>query len=194
MKIRKFTATAMLSIAATVISGGIAHADSASTDSGPSVLAGSDHGVSFQLSKSEDTQSVSATLNGGTFSVHDGVLTVSDNAGAVVSSVPLTLNTTKGELDLQASVTDNGTHLTATPIARWLSQRNINTEIGFGIGATVGMLIGMVGLVGFGILALVTMPIGFIIGGAIGAGIGGALPASDVPDILELNCYGNVCG
>ncbi|QLY32178.1 hypothetical protein [Nocardia huaxiensis] len=188
MNIRKFAATAIMTIAATGIAGGTAYADVSVEDTAAAPDKGVDHGVAYDISRQEGSGTFSMTLEGGTFAIRDGRLSITNAAGTEISNVALTVTTEEGQLDLQPTVTDNGTRLTATPVARWLSQRQLNIETGSKIGSAIGGLVGMIGILGYGVLALITMPVGMIIGGLIGAGIGAAIPASDEPNILELTC------
>ncbi|WP_405166706.1 hypothetical protein OG203_17370 [Nocardia sp. NBC_01499] len=199
MHIKKFLVTAALTVAATGIAAGTAHAGPRALPQGdpePVALQGTDHGVAFTISRSADSADVVVTLNGGRFTATPTGFTVSDSSGARIGEIPSRFATDEQTVDLASSVDQTGTRLTAKPIDRFLSQRQLNIEEGAGIGGTLGFLagtfIGMFGLIGFGVLAIITIPAGMLLGALAGAGIGaaigGSIPASDEPTWYQYQC------
>lgn len=199
MHLMKFAVATVMTAAVTVTASGFAHADvPAAPQERPFALQGTDHGVAFTISQSSDLKEVTVNLDGGRFTATDTGYTVSDATGARIGEIPFRTDTSDGTVELSATVDRTGTHLTAKPIGEWLSQRQVNTEVGAGIGGTIGFVLGsflgLFGLIGMGVLAIITIPVGMIAGGLIGAGIGGAignsLPASDEPNIYKYYCGG----
>ncbi|WP_216916923.1 hypothetical protein [Nocardia noduli] len=198
MQLTKFVVTTILTAAVTAIAGGTANAEAPVAQAAPFSLQGADHGVAFTISRSSDSEDVTVALDGGRFTATDTGYTVLDAAGARIGEIPFRATTSDGTVDLAATVDPTGTHLTAKPIDGWVSQRQVNIQMGAGIGGTVGFVIGsflgLFGLIGMGVLAFVTIPVGMIAGGLIGAGIGGAiggsLPASDELNLWQYHCGG----
>ncbi|RJO72113.1 hypothetical protein D5S18_23330 [Nocardia panacis] len=207
MGIRNITVAALFTVAATGLVGGIAHADPVAAQPNPAaahpnIVHGTERGVAFEVAKSSDGKSLSANLFGGHFALTDNSVTVTDNAGALVATLPRTVALPEGTVELRPEVEATGTHLTATPVGRWVEtsprERSIGTGLAVGLlaGAMTGAIIGLaIGIAGAFVLAVITAPIGFLagalIGGAIGAGIGGAIPNSDVKDRNDYraDCY-----
>ncbi|GAB4582293.1 hypothetical protein [Nocardia sp. IFM 10818] len=198
MQLKRFTVAAVLTAAVTGIASGTASATPQAPEMAPISLQGTDHGVAFTISQSPDLQDITVVLDGGRFTATDTGIAVADRNGARIGEIPFSVTTPNGTVALSATVDQSGTELTAKPIDRWLSQRQLNAEIGAGIGGTIGFVLGsflgLFGLIGMGVLAIITIPVGMIAGGLIGAGIGGAigasLPASDEPNIFEYHCGG----
>ncbi|MFD6156929.1 hypothetical protein ACFWF7_04265 [Nocardia sp. NPDC060256] len=193
MGIKKIAAVATFTLAATGIAGTVAHAEPVASSAQPSSVQGAEHDVAFEVAKSADGKSLAATLFGGTFSMTEDAVQVTDRAGAVVASLPLTIELDQGTVELRPRIDAAGTRLTAEPIGYWrqTSPRQRSIEAGMAIGAFTGALTGAIvglaiGIAGAGVLALLTFPAGFLagalVGGAIGAGLGAAVPNSDVPD------------
>ncbi|QIS16185.1 hypothetical protein [Nocardia arthritidis] len=185
MRVKKIGAAAIFTIAAMGIAGGVAHADPApgSTDAVPYTVHGAEHGVAFEISRSADGKSLAANLSGGTFTVTESALNITDPTGAVVASVPLTIEFEQGTVDLRPQVDATGTHLTAEPIGTWhqSSPKERSSWSGAALGGFIGATLGMLGILG-GPLVIVTFLGGALIGGLIGYGIGAAIPNSDIPD------------
>ncbi|WP_067543423.1 hypothetical protein [Nocardia crassostreae] len=181
MQIRKFAATALLSIGAMAITGGTVYA------------APAEQGIDFAINRSEDGRELKVELTGGTFALTEDAVTIADATGAVVSSLPLAVEHEGYVVSMRPRLANGGVTLVAEPqvqpVGQWLptSPRSRSTQIGMGIGATLGLIGGfVVGLViavatmGIGVLAIpFTGLIGALIGGAIGAGAGGAIPNDD---------------
>ncbi|MFI9508444.1 hypothetical protein [Nocardia sp. NPDC052566] len=194
MRIKKFLVTAALTVAATGIAAGTAHAGPhAETIGEPVALQGADHGAAFTISWPADSADITVALNGGRFVATSTGFTVTDASGARIGEVPFRFATDEATVDLAPTVDQTGTRLTVEPIDRVLSQRQLNTEVGAGIGGTIGFVtgafLGLFGLIGFGGLAIITIPAGMLLGALAGAGIGGdigaAIPASDEPTWFE---------
>ncbi|TQM30125.1 hypothetical protein [Nocardia bhagyanarayanae] len=194
MIIRKFAVTALLTITATGIAGGVTYAAPTAEETNHS---GTESGVAYQISQSEDGRNLTAKLEGGTFALTETALTVRDKSGTVVAAVPLTVTIDGADtVELRPQLSTDGASLTASPIGYWskTSPKQRNIEAGIGIGAALGVFGGLflgvaVTLVSMGLLAPIALPVGLIAGviagGAIGAGIGASIPASDLPDRWE---------
>lgn len=194
MGIKKIAVAATFTLAATGIVGNVAQAEPAPAISAyPSTLTGAEQDVAFAVSRSADGKRLFADLSGGTFSMTADAVRVTDAAGTVIASLPLTIELDQGTVELRPRLDATGTHLSAEPIGYWhqTSPRERSIQTGMAIGAFTGALAGgiiglAIGIAGAGVLALITLPVGFLggalLGGAIGAGLGAAVPNSDIPD------------
>ncbi|MFE3195762.1 hypothetical protein ACFXHA_42650 [Nocardia sp. NPDC059240] len=196
MHFKKFLATAAFTAAATAIATAPAQADAPAPTATPVSITGTDHGVAFTVSQVADSNEVTVDLDGGHFTATGTGIEVTDATGTRIGEIPFSLTTSQGTIALAAEVGRTDTHLSAQPIDGWVSQRQVNQQIGAAIGGAVGFAIGafagLLGLVGMGVLAIITVPVGMLagllIGGGIGFAIGTSVPASDVPDMWEYHC------
>ncbi len=184
----------MLAIAATGIASSVTYAAPTPEKTNQS---GTESGVAYQISRSEDGKTLTAQLDGGTFALTQTALTVKDKSGTVVAAVPLKVTIDGADsVELRPQLSTDGTNLTASPIGYWskTSPKQRNIEAGIGIGAALGVFGGLflgvaLTLVTMGLLAPIALPVGVIagviVGGAIGAGIAASIPASDRPDQWE---------
>lgn len=202
MRLQKITVATMLTIAATGIAAATAHAEPAATAAPTAELSGSQDGVNYTVSRSDDGTRVIAKLDGGTFAATDSAVQIVNRAGTVVDTISLTLPLGADTVNLRPQLDQDSTTLTATPIGQWreTSPRQRNIEMGMAMGLFAGGMIGgviglAIGLLGFVVLGVITLPLGGMLGAlagaAIGAGIGGTIPASDVPDRRDYveNCW-----
>ncbi|MFE6860679.1 hypothetical protein [Nocardia sp. NPDC057668] len=196
MQIRKFAATAILAISATAITGGISYAAPAPADTSVTTLAGTEHGVRYDITRSETAKTVTATLVGGTFALTETGVQVVDAAGAVTATLPLAINDGANTVALQPKISEDGATLVAEPVFRPYgdctpsSPRQRSIQTGVGLGGAAGALTG--GVIGFAIaiatmgLGLIAVPftavIGALIGSALGGAAGAAVPNSDLQD------------
>ncbi|MEC3919678.1 hypothetical protein [Nocardia sp. CDC160] len=203
MSIRKLVVTAGLSIAAMTITGGTAYAAPQPTTSDVSSMtqvSGDLDGIHYDTVRSDADKTVTTTLSGGTFVLADGGVQVLDAAGAVTSTLPLSITDGTNMIALRPTITDGGAKLVAAPVFEpiWMacspsSPRSRSIQTGLGLVGALGALLG--GIVGFGIaiatmgIGLIAVPfttiIGALIGGAIGAAAGAAVPNSDEQDMWE---------
>ncbi|WP_196814704.1 hypothetical protein [Nocardia sp. BMG111209] len=155
--------TAVLTTALTGIAEGLAHAEpQVAPETAPTALRGVDHGVAFTISHPVAAKNVTVTLDQGRFTPTDTGIVVTDATGTRIGEIPFTVATTHGTVALSAAVDPSGTRLTAEPIDGWISQRDLNGEIGAGVGGligfTAGAALGFLGLIGMGVLAIITVP------------------------------------
>ncbi|GGK37257.1 hypothetical protein [Nocardia camponoti] len=191
MKYSKFTAPALLAIAATGIAAAPAFAEPAPA---PSVSApaapapgvrGVDHGVNYTTALADAGKSVVTTVTGGAFTLDTdkATATLRNADGAVVASVPLTASLGNQQVPIAAAVSADGTQLTLTPTAGESKLKDISSQEWFmaelqrastgGItGALIGAFIGVFGLI-VGIVP------GAIVGGVIGLLVAGGQPLID---------------
>lgn len=183
MRIKTIGVTALVTLAAAATVDTVAYAEPVPAQVQPATVRGSEHGIAYEVSKNADGPGLTAQLSGGTFTMTDSAVLLTDPAGAVVASLPLTLAFEQGTVELRPRIDATGTRLTADPVGYWqqTSPRERSIWSGAAIGGFVGAVIGMVGILG-GPLVIVTGLAGALIGAAIGAGIGAAVPNSDAPD------------
>ncbi|MFR9751237.1 hypothetical protein ACL02S_09385 [Nocardia sp. 004] len=216
MKIRKLTATAMLSIAAVGITSGVAAGDppavpDAAVSAWPVLAQGVERGVGYTIDRDDTT--LTATLADGTFGLTADAITVTAADGTQVASLPLRTPVEEQLLELAPRLDADGTRLIAEVSARQMSaeeigywhktsprQRSIEAgmSIGAALGGIAGVFLGMViGIATSGLLIPITLPVGLIggvLGGiALGGAAGAAIPNSDIPDQweYELECRGS---
>ncbi|WP_051407023.1 DUF456 domain-containing protein [Nocardia sp. CNY236] len=177
---RKYAATAMLAIGTTAIAAGTAHG----TPTAETVLAdqGIDHGIQYESVLDSDARLVT-TVADGRFELTEGAVTLSDEDGALVATIPLAHEIANDTVTLEPVVADDGRRLELTN-----SALPSGTNIGYaadqyrlqrageaaGIGALIGALIGLPLLIGI-------IP-GAVFGALLGAVIGYTQP---VPDEIE---------
>lgn len=116
MHIQKFVATAVFTIAATVLTGGTSYAAPAPETATVTELAGVDQGVHYAINRDDATKTVTATITDGTFLLTEAGVQVINAAGAVTSTMPMAIDDGTNAVVLQPKITDNGTKLTAEPI------------------------------------------------------------------------------
>ncbi|AYF73473.1 hypothetical protein D7D52_05925 [Nocardia yunnanensis] len=200
---RKIVATAALTIGAMAITGGTSYAapeQPAQDVQSLTQFAGQQSGVYFDAVRSDADKTVTTIVSGGTFVATGTDIQLVTATGEVAATLPVAFGTDSGTLALQPQILDGGTKLVAQPVFDpvWYncspsSPRQRSIELGFGIGATLGVLgatvIGLaitVATMGIGALALPFIAIGgFLLGGAIGGAAGGAIPNSDQQDAWE---------
>ncbi|MEU2036798.1 hypothetical protein [Nocardia amamiensis] len=190
MKYKKFAATALLAVAATGVTAGTAYAaptppavqDQPATE--PTVT-GTDQGVGYTLRLAEAGKSVVTSVTGGAFDVDadNHSVTLKNSAGETVTTIPLTATAKGQEVQIAASVADEGRQLTLTPQVAPTANAPVAAEfIGAqewffaelqraSLGALVGGLIGAaIGIVFFGIGILPGAVLGALIGLAVAGG------------------------
>ncbi|MRH87229.1 hypothetical protein GFY24_07090 [Nocardia sp. SYP-A9097] len=196
MHIRKFAVTAMFTIGATAIGGGISYAAPDSEAAAVTNLAGVDQGVHYAIDRSDASKTVTATLTDGAFVFTGTDIQVVNAAGAVTATLPMAVDDGTNMVVLQPTITDNGTKLVAEPVFRPYvnctpsspRQRSIQTGMGLvgGLGALVGGVVGFaiaIATMGIGLIAVpFTAIIGALIGAGLGAAAGAAVPNSDEQD------------
>jgi hypothetical protein len=180
MRANKFAATAVLAIAITGITAGVAAAQPESSTGAETKVRGVDHGVSYVTAPTADHTGVTTTVEAGRFALAPDArsVTLTDVAGNVVVTVPLGLQAADSTVGLTPKIENEGRTLTLTPqsataktaqaideasdtLARKQYNAGIGAVIGAGIGAVIGFFLGGVG-------ALITIPIGAGIGGLVG--------------------------
>ncbi|WP_433714880.1 hypothetical protein ACQP2U_13015 [Nocardia sp. CA-084685] len=212
MRIKKYAATAVLTIAAIGITCGTSDAQppaqpDVSAEALPSNTQGTDHGVAYCVDRGRDGKTLTAVLTGGTFDIDEDTINVIAADGTVVSSLPLQLPLGDQEVTLTPRLDANGTKLVAdvaaNPIGYWrkTSPHQRSIEAGMGIGAAIGGLGGallgiVIGIATMGLLIPITLPVGLLVGVlggmAVGGAAGAAIPNSDVPDQWDYQqeCHG----
>lgn len=190
MKYKKFAATALLAVAATGVTAGTAYA----APTPPAVqdqpaaeptVTGTDQGVGYTLRLAEAGKSVVTSVTGGAFDVDadNHSVTLKNSAGETVTTIPLTATAKGQEVQIAASVADEGRQLTLTPQVAPTANAPVAAEfIGAqewffaelqraSLGALVGGLIGAaIGIVFFGIGILPGAVLGALIGLAVAGG------------------------
>ncbi|MGW4366343.1 hypothetical protein ACWEKT_11920 [Nocardia takedensis] len=178
MTVKKFAATALLAVAATGVTAGVAAAQP--VPSSEFAVRGVDRGVSYVAAPTADGRGITATVESGRFllAADSRSVTLTDAAGAVVATVPLGLQAAGTTIALTPGIDADGRTLTLRPqaeagqtaqaideaadtLARKQYNAGVGAVIGAGIGAVIGFFLGGVG-------ALVTVPIGAGIGALIG--------------------------
>ncbi|MEC3916967.1 hypothetical protein [Nocardia sp. CDC160] len=187
MQFRKFAATAMLAIAATVVATATAHGEAEQ----PLVVGGQDHGLAYTSTLADDHLGVVTHLNEGrfAFSPERAVVTVSAPDGTVVEEIPTEYTLAGQPVSLRVEVAEDGTTMTAWPTQDHaaISTGDYNTGVrdvaqtalkdigvlGCIAGGAVGVaLFGAIGTV-IGLIALIIGAIpGLFIGMVAGAVIG----------------------
>ncbi|QIS04554.1 hypothetical protein F5X71_21445 [Nocardia brasiliensis] len=172
MNIRKFVATAAITIAATGIAAATAHGEVQVADA----ITGVDHGVAYTASVAPDHSSATVTLASGKFVLtpDQGISVVAPD-GALVATVPTTLQSVSGQQVRVAPQVDAGaTTLTLTPVGAAVPEPGAPQFIGDAGTTVAGVLIGCAigALIGLIFVIIGAIP-GCVIGGIIG-GIAGA--------------------
>lgn len=179
MRIAKFAATAMFSIAALCVATVTAHGDPGAVDSG---ISGVDRGVEYTTDLAADRSAVTTTLAAGRFEMGAGAVNVIGLNGEVIASLPLVYQVADRSLSVVPEVDAAGTTLTVrpadpaevvVPTAESVALQNVADAGSIVTGAVIGCLVGIaIGIWFFGIGAI----IGCGVGGLIGAIIGGQNP------------------
>ncbi|WP_327118243.1 hypothetical protein OHB12_09825 [Nocardia sp. NBC_01730] len=173
MRIRKLVATTLLTIAATGVAAATAHGQVGVSEQ---VISGVDHGVAYTAAVAPDRSSATVTLASGTFgSTPDAEVAVLAPDGAVVATVPTTLQTVAGQqVRVVPEVDAAATTLTLTPVGAAVPEPGAPQFIGDAGTTVAGVLIGcavgaLIGLLFFIVGFLPGCVIGGIIGGIAGA-------------------------
>ncbi|WP_433655127.1 hypothetical protein ACQPW1_29965 [Nocardia sp. CA-128927] len=181
MNSRKFVSTSLVAIAATLVAAGTAHGESEI----PFIAGGSDRGVNYTATLSDDHLGVTTHLSSGKFDVapDEQSVTVTAADGTLLAQLPITFNTAGREGRLLPEIDRDGTTLTLRPAGNQIavtdvafndSMRNMVQpqlkDAGLIGGLVFGLICGFVGAITFGILGLA-----FFIVGAVPAAIMGAV-------------------
>ncbi|MFC9440485.1 hypothetical protein [Nocardia sp. NPDC057030] len=200
MRFSRITATALLALAATVISTSATHADPATTTPDTALdVRGSFADIAYQVAASEDRRAAVTTIQDGRFElVHDGrVVTLTDRDGSVVAALPMALRVGDKRVALNPVIEEAGhrltlvpDHMSQAPLRDVSSQERFFAEVekampivlaGAGIGAAIGFVVGFP--LGLFVIDFITVPITTVLGAAIGAAAGlamaGGQPAID---------------
>lgn len=196
MKMRRFAATSILTIAATAITAATANAAPGAVD--PVAIHGSDHGVTYTSTLSPDHKGVVTTLDSGRFveTPDSTAVTITAPDGVTIARVPLAYDITGRHLEVTPTIAAGGTQLTLTPTGPTSPVRDTRAFnnavakadnvsglviLGFGLdivaGIVVGALIGgviglLVGALFFIVGAIPGLLLGLAIGAVVGASIG----------------------
>ncbi|MFF3229046.1 hypothetical protein ACFYV7_40090 [Nocardia suismassiliense] len=195
--IKSLTGTAVLAIGAIGLTTGTVHAaplpaDSVDAQSTVTELRGEAQGVGLTVSPTADSSGVRTVLDAGGFALTpDGRgVTVSDENGTVLETLPLAYQVADRTYDLRPEVGDAGRSLVLTPVglpaadpaqraelplhfvadASDLARHQYNAGVGALIGGGLGALIG------FFVVPIVGAIPGGVIGALLGAGIGWVQP------------------
>lgn len=200
MRLTKITATALLTLAATGITAGLAPAtpgpDRAALD-----LSGTVQQIDYRVTADEDRRTAVTTIEGGRFElVEDSrVVALTDRAGHIVAAFPMAVHLGDKQVELTPLIENDGTSLTLAPATSETAPtplRDINAEerffaeverhkpaiiTGAIIGGAIGFVLGLP--LGLFVLDFITVPVGTVVGAAIGAFAGlahsGGQPAID---------------
>ncbi|WP_067542417.1 hypothetical protein [Nocardia crassostreae] len=188
MRIRKFVATTLLTIAAIGIAAVTVHAEPVPAAPAPPAIgmySGSENGIEYSTSVSADGRAVTTHLVNGRFDrEHDGkVISVTAADGTLVERWPMLYETAGYAVRLETEVSPDGSTLTVYPSNDVLTPSDGQQlrDIGF-IGAAAGLIVGVpIGVVlgcavGLIFLIIGCLP-GIFVGGVIGGGIGLVLGA-----------------
>jgi ABC-type dipeptide/oligopeptide/nickel transport system permease subunit len=194
MNMHRLAATSLLTIAATAVTAGTAYAQPGSVH--PTVIRGSDHGVTYTSTLSPDRTGVTTTLGSGRFAETPDAAAVTITApdGAALARVPLAYDVAGRHLELTPTIAAGGTRLTLTPTGRTTPVRdtrafnntvkaeNVSAAVilGFGLDIVVGIVVGaligaVIGLLVGALFLIVGAIPGVLIGLAVGAVVGGAI-------------------
>jgi hypothetical protein len=180
MKIRKFIAAAVFTVAATGVAAATAHGEG--QVAGPEIN-GVDGSIAYTTALAPDHSGATVTLAAGKFTLAPdaSAITVLAPDGSVAGSMPTTLQTVAGQaLQVTPDIDASGTQLTLTPVngpapgvagsPEAVALQSIGdagtTVAGVLIGCGLGILIG---IWFFGVGAIIGCVIGGIIGGIVGA-------------------------
>ncbi|MFE3292863.1 hypothetical protein [Rhodococcus sp. NPDC059234] len=191
MKIRKFTTTAILAIAATSIATGTAYAAPATSES-TQTSQNAQPSVNWTVTRAGDQVLVHTAA--GSLSTEDNRLLVRDAEGTVVEAVPLTIAFDGMAYPISAQITGNTATLTAdtgaaVPMPKVGALHDIDLPAAVGgvqpaisltsaVGGFLGSATGLVGgcLLGATVAGVVSAPAAMLFGaGPLAGCIGGAL-------------------
>jgi hypothetical protein len=182
VSIQRVTATAVFTAVALGVAAGQAQGAPTPNSLSGKAISRSDHGTRYTITRFD--AGITTTLSDGTFVVRNSSVLALSRSGAEIARLPLLVTVGGREVSLRPVLDRAATQLTVRPIDSgsaagrwvWISPKqeyiNTSTEIGGAIGAVGGTLIGLVGLIGFGVLVFVTMPVGALIGWGIGTAVG----------------------
>ncbi|MBB5914343.1 uncharacterized protein YcfJ [Nocardia transvalensis] len=192
MKFGKITATVFMAIAATGITAATAHGESATVNEQPAAVtagdatSGVDHGVNYRTTVSTIDRAITTTVENGRFEVaQNGTVALRAEDGSTLMEVPQTYELGGRSIAIAQQIAADGHALTMTPqpTAEDISElKNVSAidnlrdqVVKNGVGVVLGVIVGgFVGaLLGFGILSLITAPIGWVVGGIAGGYIQG---------------------
>lgn len=181
MKYTKFVATAFIAAAATGIAAGTGYAvpvdPAPAVEQSPSTLHGSQQGVDYRVALT-DANDIVTQVTGGRFSLDAAGQTVflKNQAGDVVTQVPLNGALAGKQYGLTAAIDTAGTQLTLTPISAPVSTaKDIDSQSDFFAQLQHAALGGIIG----GILGAFLFGIGAVPGAIIGLLIAGGQPLID---------------
>ncbi|MRH90086.1 hypothetical protein GFY24_22025 [Nocardia sp. SYP-A9097] len=172
MRIAKFAATTLFSIAALCVATVTAHGEPAVAQPG---ISGVDRGVEYTTSLAPDHSAVTTTLAGGRFEMAGGTVNVLGPSGETIAALPLAYEVADRSVEVVPEIDAVGTTLTmrpanaaeiATPAADPVALQNVANAGSIVAGALIGCVVGAV----IGIWL-------FLVGAIIGCGVGGLLGA-----------------
>ncbi|WP_067821670.1 hypothetical protein [Nocardia inohanensis] len=172
MRIAKFAATAMLSVAALCVATVTAHGEPAVAQPG---ISGVDRGVGYQISLAQDRSAVTTTLTAGHFELAGGTVNILGTGGEVLAALPMTYQAADRTVHVVPEIDSGGTTLTVRPesmadIAAPTTQVSALADVASAgnivAGAVLGCLVGV--LIGIWF---------FLIGAIVGCGVGGLIGA-----------------
>ncbi|MEU7764196.1 hypothetical protein AB0B25_03620 [Nocardia sp. NPDC049190] len=192
MKFGTIAAITFSAVAAVGIAAGTANSQPAQADR-EMVSTGVDQGVGYHTTVSDETGTITTSIEHGTFAVVDNgaKIALTSDTGAVVAEVPLTYEVSGSKLPVAHEISDNGTRLALTPVAdakeigemqpissmnRLMAELNKNVA-GVVVGGLLGGLLGA--LIGLGFFSIITGPIGLVVGAIAGGYIMGGQPFMD---------------
>ncbi|MFD4356499.1 hypothetical protein ACFWPX_28385 [Nocardia sp. NPDC058518] len=192
MKLGHFPATALLVGTAVWITAGAAAAQPVAPTPQPTA-SGVDQSVHYEAVLTEFSRVLTTTVTGGTFTTTEDntAVTLTSDAGAVVTRIPLSYQISGATMRVAQTISDNGRHLVLTPQASATEIGEIQTispmsqltnEINRNVVGVVagGILGGLIGTVlGFGFLSIVTGPVGLVLGAIAGGYAMGGQPFLD---------------
>lgn len=183
---RKYAVTALLVAAVTDFSAGavnaaplpapVVHEQPAAAVTNP--MRGMDQGIGYTVQPIEAGSALVAGVTGGRFALDRGAVVLRNNAGKVVTAIPLTVTSGGRQVGLAAAIAADGRQLTLRPTNPALRRHNFRTSLDWwnyelgkaapsaGIGAIIGAVIGVFFL-GIGIIpgAAIGAVIGLLVGG-----------------------------
>lgn len=194
MKYKKFAAIALLTAAATGATAGTSYAapveaPSATQDQNAAVPAvtGHDQGVDYTLELAEKGRSLVTTVSGGAFGIdaENKAVTLTNADGAVVTNIPLVVESADKPVELAAEIGADNSSLTLTPevaptadapahaefisAQQWFMDELQRASSGAFVGALIG---GAIGILFLGVGIIPGTALGAIIGLAVAGGPG----------------------
>lgn len=192
MKLGHLPATALLVGTAVWITAGAATAQPVAP-APQAIASGIDQSVHYEATLTEFSRVLTTTVTGGAFTTTDDntAVTLTSDAGAVVTRIPLTYQISGATMRVTQTISDNGRHLVLTPRANATEIGEMQTispmsqltnEINRNVVGVVagGLLGGLIGTVlGFGFLSIITGPVGLVLGAIAGGYAMGGQPFLD---------------